>query len=96
MGTELNLFVLIIEVIWLTTVLYAVGHYLTSQEETYFIVEGYYKKGVFQKILICLIASVVIVIYLYIMSYLCIWLLAMNGIKASSMHEALLIVSLRC
>lgn len=93
MSTELNLF---IEVIWLTTVLYAVGHYFTSQEESYFIVERYYKKGRFQKILICMLSSVVIVSVLYIIANLCIWVLTMNGIKVSSIYEGQLIMLLRC
>lgn len=81
MGTESNLFVIIIEVIWLATVLYAVGHYRESQEETYFIVKGYHKKSIFQKILICMLASVTIVTSIHIISYLCVWLLAMIGIQ---------------
>jgi uncharacterized membrane protein YbhN (UPF0104 family) len=96
MSTELNLFVLIIEVILLTTVLYAVGHFFVDQEEDYFIVKRYYKKDVFRKILTCTLVSVVILAVLHIIAYLCIWILTMNGIEASSIHEAELMMLLRC
>ena len=82
MYTELNfLFVLAMKVIWVTTMWYDVGHYFESQEKTYFIVKGYFKKGRIQKILICMLASVLIVAAIYIIVDLCMLVLVMNGIQ---------------
>lgn len=82
MSTELSLEIIFGSILF-TTVLYAVavGHCLMSQKETYYT-------DMFRKVLLCMLSSVAIVTVIYIIAYLCVWIMTMNVIKSSSIHDA--------